>query len=143
MPPKEPRPSRDKQIQTVDPFSGPSEDTSRRILVIDDDRDIVETIEHILRASGHDVRSTTHGKDAFRLVALLNPDLVITDVIMPEIDTIDTIAELRRSYPALNIIAISGNPHLLTLASKHGANHVLAKPFSLHQLMLLVKVASR
>ena len=142
MPSKEPRPSQDKQIQTVDPFSSTSGDAGRRILVIDDDRDIVETIEHILRAAGHDVRSTIHGKDAFRLVALLYPDLVITDVIMPEIDTINTIAELRRSYPALNIIAISGNPHLLTLASKHGANHVLAKPFSLHQLMLLVKVAS-
>jgi CheY-like chemotaxis protein len=75
------------------------------------------------------------------LVALLNPDLVITDVIMPEIDTIDAIAELRQSHPALKIIAISGNPHLLTLAAKHGANHVLAKPFSLHQLGLLVKVA--
>jgi CheY-like chemotaxis protein len=143
MPLKEPRPSPDKQIKTVDPFSGTSEDASHRILVIEDDRDIVGTIEHILKAAGHDVKSTTHGKDAFRLVALLNPDLVITDVIMPEIDTIDTIAELRRSYPALNIIAISGNPHLLTLASKHGANHVLAKPFGLHQLMLLVKVALR
>jgi CheY-like chemotaxis protein len=112
-----------------------------RILVIEDDEDIAETIEHILRSVGHDVKKTARGCDASRLVALLNPDLVITDVIMPEIDTIDAIAELRQSYPALKIIAISGNPHLLTLAAKHGANHVLAKPFSLHQLSLLVKIA--
>jgi two-component system nitrogen regulation response regulator GlnG len=111
-----------------------------RILVIEDDHDIVETIELILRSDGHDVKSTTHGKDALRLVELLNPDLVITDVIMPEIDTLDAIGELRRTYPALKIIAISGNPHLLTLASKHGANQVLAKPFSLNKLKALVKL---
>ena len=142
MPSNEGRSSADKQIELEDVSLAPTEQAiSRRILVIEDDRDIVETIELILRAAGHDVKSTTHGKDVFRLVALLNPDLIITDVIMPEIDTIDTIAELRRMYPNLTIIAISGNPHLLTLASKHGANHVLAKPFSLPQLTLLVKVA--
>ena len=112
-----------------------------RILIIEDDEEIAETAEHMLQTAGYDVKSTTHGSDAFRLVALLKPDLVISDVIMPEIDAIDVIAELRRSYPSLKVIAISGNPHLLTLAAKHGANHILAKPFSLHQLTLLVKVA--
>lgn len=124
-----------KQAENTESSAG------RRILVIEDDQDIAETIEHMLKSVGHDVKSTTHGSDAFRLIALLNPDLVITDVIMPEIDTIDAIAELRRTHPSLKMIAISGNPHLLTLAAKHGANHVLAKPFSLHQLTLLVKIA--
>jgi CheY-like chemotaxis protein len=136
MPPTEPRTSVQKITDAVT-----QKPIGRQILLIEDDRDIIETIEHILRAGGHDVKSTTHGKDAFRLIALLNPDLVITDVIMPEIDTIDAIAEFRRAYPRLKIIAISGNPYLLTLAAKHGANHVLAKPFNLHQLTVLVKVA--
>jgi two-component system cell cycle sensor histidine kinase/response regulator CckA len=130
------------QSESSDSPAAP-EAANRRILVIEDDRDIVETVEHILRLAGHDVKSTTNGKDALRLVELLNPDLIITDVIMPEVDTLDVIVQLRHRYPALKIIAISGNPHLLTLAAKHGANHVLAKPFNLHQLTLLVKVALR
>ena len=137
MPPAEP-----SQIDQSDGSNSLSEQggATSRILVIEDDRDIVETIELILRSAGHDVKSTTHGKDALRLVELLNPDLVITDVIMPEIDTLDAIGELRRTYPGLKIIAISGNPHLLTLASKRGADQVLAKPFSLNKLTALVKL---
>jgi two-component system, OmpR family, response regulator ResD len=137
MPPAEP-----SQIDQSDGSNSLSEQggVSSRILVIEDDRDIVETIELILRSAGHDVKSTTHGKDALRLVELLNPDLVITDVIMPEIDTLDAIGELRRTYPGLKIIAISGNPHLLTLASKQGADQVLAKPFSLNKLTALIKL---
>jgi two-component system, cell cycle sensor histidine kinase and response regulator CckA len=138
MPPAEP-----PEVSQNESFVWPTDPktANRRIFVIEDDRDIVETIEHILRSAGHEVKSTTNGKDALRLVELLNPDLVITDVIMPEIDALDAIVILRHRYPALKIIAISGNPHLLTLAAKHGANHVLAKPFNLHQLTLLVKVA--
>ena len=131
-----------KQPESIDPLSASAgKSTGCRILVIEDDPDIVETIESILRSVGHEVKSTTRGDDAFRLISLLNPELVITDVIMPEIDTIDAIAQFRRSHPRLKIIAISGNPHLLTLAAKNGANHTLAKPFSLHQLSVLVKAA--
>jgi len=140
MPPAEPPEVSQSKSSDSPTDSGTA---NRRILVIEDDRDIVETIEHILQSAGHEVKSTTNGKDALRLVELLNPDLVITDVIMPDVDTLDAIILLRHRYPALKIIAISGNPHLLTLAAKHGANHVLAKPFSLHQLTLLVKVALR
>lgn len=142
MPPKEFRPAAPNQAESIDlstPASG--QPTGRSILLIEDDPDLVETIEPILRLAGHEVKSTTRGDDAFRLVSLLNPELVITDVIMTEIDTLDTIAEFRRLHPRLKIIAISGNPHLLTLAAKNGAHHTLAKPFSLHKLGILVKVA--
>jgi len=142
MPPKDFEPASTERTGNIDTLSVTAgKSTGRRILVIEDDPDIVETVERILRSAGHDVKSTTRGDDAFRLVSLLNPELVITDVIMPEIDTIDAIAQFRRLYPRLKIIAISGNPHLLTLAAKNGANHTLAKPFSLHQLSVLVKVA--
>lgn len=130
MPSTQPTPARYEGAET-DPY---------RILLIDDNAAVVESLEHTLSMAGYEVRSTTHGKDAFRLLELLNPDLVITDVIMPEIDTFDAIAELRRLRPRIKIIAISGNPHLLTLAAKHGADHVLAKPFGVHQLSVLVKV---
>ena len=111
------------------------------ILLIDDNPDVLGALEAILRAAGHEVRSTTHGGDMFRLVDLLKPRLVITDVIMEEVDTLDVIVELRRLHPDIKIVAISGNPYLLTLAAKQGADHILAKPFAAHRLNILVKAA--
>jgi DNA-binding NtrC family response regulator len=130
------------RIET-NPFSRQSETSTLQgsILLIDDDQDIVEAVGSILRAAGHEVRSTTHGSDIFRLLDLLNPRLVITDVIMPDIDTIDAIAVLHAHYPCIKIIAISGNPHLLTLATQQGADHTLAKPFSAHRLNVLIAAA--
>ena len=112
-----------------------------RVLLIDDDADLLDALEQILRSGGYDVVPTTHGQDIFKLLDLLRPDVIVTDVIMAEIDTIDAITTLRETHPFIKIIAISGNPHLLTLAGKSGAHHILAKPFRGHQLNLLVETA--
>jgi DNA-binding NtrC family response regulator len=122
--------------------TGQADDSAqKRILLIDDDADLLEALDQILRSAGYDVVATTHGQDIFKLLDLLRPDVIVTDVIMAEIDTIDAIASLRQSHPFIKIIAISGNPHLLTVASKSGAHHVLAKPFRGHQLSHLVQTA--
>ena len=114
---------------------------SSRILVIEDNAGIVQIIQRALEMAGHDVRTTLNGLDALDLVEAFAPELVITDVIMPELDTIDTIVECRKRHPETKIIAISGNGHLLTVAAKHGANFVLAKPFGPGQLNALVNTA--
>jgi DNA-binding NtrC family response regulator len=112
-----------------------------RILLIDNDAEIAGALGSALCAEGYHVRSTTHGADLLRLVSLVEPDVLVTDVIMEDVDTLEVMATLRQSHPDMKIIAISGNAHLLTLASKCGANHVLAKPFRLQRLSLLVKIA--
>lgn len=112
---------------------------SGRVLLIDDDPLVVNALEYTLKSAGHEVRSTTRGKDIFRLAELLSPDLIVTDVIMSEIDIIQAIAEMRRTRPEVKIIAISGNAHLLTVATQHGATQVLAKPFDVQKLNALVK----
>jgi DNA-binding response OmpR family regulator len=122
---------------------GPLDAQPRRILVIEDDLLVATTVEYVLQAAGHTVRATVHGKDIDRLLALFDPDLVITDIIMAEVDALEMIAKLRRSAPKIKIVAISGNRHLLTLAEKRGADHVLPKPFSAHQLDILINVALR
>lgn len=114
---------------------------SSRILVIDDNAGIVRIIRRALEMAGHDVKTTLNGLDALELFESFGPDLVITDVIMPDLDTIDTIRECRRRHPATKIIAISGNGHLLTVAAKHGADFILAKPFGPSQLNELVNTA--
>lgn len=128
-------------MEQLEEASAPVLPASRRILLIEDDQGVMQTLEYALRSAGYEVRATSHGKDIPRLLALLQPDLVITDVIMPQIDTLDAISALRRDHPGIKIIAISGNPHLLTVARKSGADHGLAKPFSINQLNLLVRTA--
>lgn len=114
---------------------------AHRILLVEDDPGVMQTLEYTLRSAGYEVRSTAHGRDIVALLALFRPHLVVTDVIMPQIDTLDAIGTLRRDHPGIKIIAISGNPHLLTVARKSGADHVLAKPFSINQLNLLVRTS--
>ena len=112
---------------------------SRRVLIIEDNRDLAEVLEHTFQRQGYEVSSTTDGRDAVRLLDLLEPDLVVTDIIMPDADTLDMITALRRSRPRIKIIAISGNPHLVKLAARQGADHALSKPFHLGDLKALVK----
>lgn len=112
-----------------------------RVLLIEDNQAVTRMIEQALRMAGHEVLSTMKGTDAFHLFELMKPDLIITDVILPEFDSLDAMAEFQRIGPSTKIIAISGNPHLLALAEKHGADYILAKPFGPGQLNALVKVA--
>ena len=112
----------------------------RSILVIEDNPTLAAAIEITLAKAGHKTVSSTDGTRIFDLLAELKPDLLVTDVILPDCDSIDFIDDLRRAHLDMKIIAISGNPHLLRLAAKHGANHVLAKPFDLNALKLLIDV---
>jgi two-component system, NtrC family, nitrogen regulation response regulator GlnG len=114
---------------------------SSRILVIEDNAGIIQIIRRALEMAGHQVKTSLSGLDALQLFESFIPELIITDVIMPELDTIDTIVECRRRRPETKIIAISGNGHLLTVAAKHGADFVLAKPFGPGQLNALVTTA--
>ena len=110
-----------------------------RVLLIEDDPLVSATISHLLQGRGHVVTLSPHGADALRLFGLTEPQVVISDIILPEVDSLDMICEFRRLRPQTTIIAISGNPHLLTIAKKHGADHVLHKPFVSRELVTLVR----
>jgi DNA-binding response OmpR family regulator len=107
-----------------------------RILIIDDDDQVRKMLRLTLNAAGFDVVEAQDGKLAMKLFHQ-NPlvDLVITDLIMPEKEGIETIIELRRDFPKVPIIAISGGGRIdpddyLVLAQKLGAKITLEKPFS-------------
>jgi DNA-binding response OmpR family regulator len=107
-----------------------------RILIIDDDDQIRKMLRLTLNAAGFDVVEAQDGKIAMKLFHQdLTVDLVITDLIMPEKEGIETIIELRRDFPKVPIIAISGGGRIdpndyLLLAKKLGAQITLEKPFS-------------
>ncbi len=116
-----------------------------RILLIDDDDTLRKIVAKSLGYSGHEVIQATDGKQGMDLVRSTEFDVVITDLIMPEQEGVETIAMLRTEYPRLPIIAISGgavhSPLYLEIAAKIGARFILAKPFHMPELVELVKVA--
>jgi DNA-binding response OmpR family regulator len=111
------------------------------VLLIEDDPLLLEVLEDTLRNMGHQVLSSPRGIDAVRLMPLIDPDVMITDIIMPDFDMLEVIPELHRIRPRIKVIAVSGNPYLLTLAATRGADRVLAKPFLGQDLDNLIRSA--
>jgi CheY-like chemotaxis protein len=104
-----------------------------RILVFDDEPSILLMIKKMLEKAGYEVEVALNGKEGMELFEKNRPDLLITDIIMPEKEGLETIFELRRKYPDLKIIAISGGGRIgpdgyLPGAKLLGANAVFAKP---------------
>ena len=79
-----------------------------RILVIDDELDVRSLVCRILQQVGHEVIEASNGNEGVRLFRENLPDVLITDIIMPEKEGIETIIELRRDFPNVRTIAISG-----------------------------------
>lgn len=113
------------------------------ILVIDDDASVREVVSEMLRLEGHEVIIAENGRDAVPLLSARHIDLVITDLIMPEKEGIETISEIRRSDSRIPIIAISGGGRLgpgdyLETARYIGADATLAKPFARQELLATI-----
>ena len=114
-----------------------------RILVVDDEELARFTIRDILETAGHEVVEAANGNEAIAFQKANPCDLMITDIIMPEKEGVATIIELKRDYPDLKIIAISGggrtkNLDFLQLADEFGADKILAKPFLEDELIVRV-----
>ena len=104
------------------------------ILVIDDDPVLRRVITLALEAAGHTVLRCENGKKAIDFLAHQPADLLITDIIMPEMDGVETVRAARQLQPHLPILAISGGGSFdpgdyLGIAKAFGATAVLPKPF--------------
>jgi CheY-like chemotaxis protein len=117
-----------------------------KILVIEDDAGMRRTISRILSQAGHEATEAADGQEGIDLVRTNRPDIVVTDIFMPEKEGFETIQELRQEYPSILILAISGGPTLnkasgpapnyLNLVQALGADGTLAKPFRAKDLLL-------
>jgi DNA-binding response OmpR family regulator len=115
-----------------------------KILVIDDDHMVRYALSKILQRNGYDVVTASDGKRGMLVLRDEHPDVVITDIIMPEQEGIETIGLIRRDYPQMKIIAISGggrirNVDFLEMARSLGADDVIAKPFEAEELLGLLR----
>jgi CheY-like chemotaxis protein len=111
-----------------------------RILLVDDDEQFRSMLSESLRRAGYEVTEARDGFEGIRLYRNHPSDLIITDLIMPEKEGLETIQEYRRGYPEVKIIAISGGSRngsvdYLKMAKALGAQRVLAKPFLRQEIL--------
>ncbi|MCH9671468.1 MAG: response regulator [Gammaproteobacteria bacterium] len=105
---------------------------AQRILVVEDDRGFRTYLLELLGLWGYDVSVADDGQAALEHCRAQNPALILTDIVMPNSDGFELVTGLKREYPALKIIAISGadaGQTYLKVAGALGAHAVLHKPF--------------
>ena len=115
-----------------------------KILIVDDNQDYLEILSDFLTGQGYEVVCCYNGKDAQEKFSEFLPDIVVTDIVMPEVDGIELLLSLRKINPEINVIAMSGGNKgyagsYLQMAEKLGANVILNKPFELSVLLEEIK----
>ena len=116
------------------------------ILLVDDDRQFRDMLKAMLERLDHKVVTAQDGNEALERYSELKPDLVITDLIMPEREGLETIRALTSGDADVRIIAMSGGGRsspatFLKIARAMGAAAVLPKPFSFDQLSTAIETA--
>jgi two-component system chemotaxis response regulator CheY len=112
-----------------------------RVLVIDDQQPMRQTVRRILESAGHEVIEADDGHAGLAAFHAHAPDVVVTDILMPAMDGIETIRTLRAIAPDLRIVAISGSRaslDLLRYAREFGATTAISKPFRKAELLAAV-----
>ena len=111
-----------------------------KILVIDDDMLLLRTITRILAGDGHEVITASEGERGMWLYRKQKPELVITDIYMPNQEGLETILTLRRDDNPVKIIAMSGtDADFLETARLIGADAIIEKPFRAQDLLNQVR----
>lgn len=107
------------------------------ILIIEDDKVTLKTLQYSIEKLGHVVRIAESGEDAIRQVEQENPDLIISDIMMPGISGLSLVNVLRSvnlcNAPIIMMSALHNKP-LLDAAFESGANDFIAKPFTIEDL---------
>lgn len=116
----------------------------KRILVIDDDVQFRQMLCQMLERAGYEVIEAADGRKGMKLFRVQPTDLVITDIIMPEQEGIETIRELKRDFANVRIIAISGGGRIdskdyLNLAEKFGATRTFGKPLDREEFLAAIE----
>jgi two-component system response regulator (stage 0 sporulation protein F) len=112
------------------------------ILIIDDEEIIRTLLRVALEESGYEVREAANGRQGLALYRSAPADLVITDIVMPELNGLDMLLELTREFLHAKVIAISGaggEKNVLDVAKLLGARQTFPKPLSLPQLLGAVR----
>ena len=115
-----------------------------RILIIDDEDQARNMLHQALERAGYEVVIARDGSEGIELFRSAPTDLIITDILMPEKEGLEIIMDLRREFPDVKIIAMSGGGHMgylnfLEVAKRLGAQRTLQKPFGLQEVFQAVQ----
>ncbi|MDA0746422.1 MAG: response regulator [bacterium] len=115
----------------------------KRVLVIDDNEMMRQMIRDMLELEGYEVEEAENGRQGVMRFLQAPADLVITDILMPDEDGLEIVRKLRRDYPEVRIIVISGGLEgkidYLSFAKEFGADRAIAKPFDSRTLLGAVR----
>jgi ATP-dependent Lon protease len=115
-----------------------------RILVVDDESEVRNLLLSMLRREGHEVLEAGNGRDAMRILAGTEVDVVLTDLVMPEMEGLEFIRSLLKESPSSRVIAMSGvaaGSTYLEAAQRFGVIATLEKPFRREQLLEVIEAA--
>ncbi|HEY2685044.1 MAG TPA: response regulator [Steroidobacteraceae bacterium] len=125
-----------------------------RVLIVDDELDVRDAVKRVLERAGYTVEAVESASEALESLRHTNVDVVITDIIMPKVNGVEAIHEIRASFPRVKIIAISGGGNFgitayqpsaitttayLAAAERAGAHLILTKPFESSDLVRAVE----
>src|SRR5678816_3632470 len=118
-----------------------------RILVVEDEQDILSVLEYNLRQSGHDVTTTRSGRDGLRIGKELHPDLILLDLMLPDLSGTD-VCKLLKEAPATRgvpvvMLTARGEEIDRVVGFELGADDYVVKPFSVRELLLRVQAILR
>ncbi len=112
-----------------------------KILIADDDPIMLRTLELKLKREGHQVITTSDGRDALKAIETCGADLIITDIMMPFSSGLEIVAKVKSSAQNIPVIVLSamGQESVVLEAFKLGADDYITKPFSPNELSMRIK----
>lgn len=116
----------------------------QKILVVDDESQIIRVMRHILSAHAYEIRTASDGEAGFELFNDWQPDLVITDLQMPNVDGLELCQKIRRvSQKPIIILSVKNDEKTIVEALDFGADDYVTKPFSSNELLARVRANLR
>jgi len=135
-----------KALPTAADIDPPEAERAYKVLVVEDDPDLLALLTSAFARAGFSTFGAKNGRLGVKMLAELQPDLMVTDIVMPELEGIGAIMEARRLSPATRVIAMSGggkygrSNNFLEWAAELGADEVLAKPFRVSSLITAARL---
>ena len=113
---------------------------SKKILIVDDDENILDILKGFLTVLNYQVRETKSGLEALKLLRSEPFDLLLTDIVMPDISGVGLISIVKREFSHLPVIAMSGfGEQVMDLVQEARTDYFLEKPFDMEQLFLFYR----
>jgi len=119
----------------------PSVPPRRRVLIVDDDHLVRDTLRFILEDAGYDVWAVAHGADALAVLESQAVDIVLSDIFMPGMNGFDLLKQIRQRRPDVPVILVTGfgNIEMARQALKEGATDFITKPYNVNEIPILIE----